>query len=164
MQNLFFTGKFAFLFKKLCFQQTHSCYGNDLLTSKVIVKTPCGPLYIVHWGLSNSIRRRKTRQNLFFTVKFAFLFRNLCFQQTLRYYRNDPLTSTVIVKKTLWTLIKYPWGFSHSIWREIIGHNLFFTGKFAFLFKKLCFQQTHSCYGNDLLTSKVFVKTPCGPL
>ena len=43
-RNLFFTGKVAFFFKSLCFQQPIGSWRNDLLTSTLIVRLPCRPL------------------------------------------------------------------------------------------------------------------------
>ena len=161
-QKLFFTGKFAFFFQSLCFQQPLRFYSNDLVTSTVNVRSPSGPLWIIPWGRSHSIMPEKIGQNLFFTGKIAFFFQSLCFQHPFRFYRNDLVTSTVIVKSPCGPLWIIPWGVSHSIIGEQLGHKLFFTGKFAFFFKKLCFQQLLQCSRNDLATSTVVVKKPCG--
>ena len=40
----------------------------------------------------------------------------------------------------------------------------FFTGKIAFFFKKLCFQQPLGSWRNFLITSTLNVKLPCRPL
>ena len=108
-------------------------------------------------------KARKNRPKTLFTWKFAFFFKSFCFQQLLRYYRINPVTSTVIVKKLCWPDQGVNWGLSHSWMRQKIGQNLFFTGKFAFSFKKLCFQQLLMCYRINPVTSTVIVKIPCGP-
>ena len=107
-QNLFSTGKFGFFFKKLCFQQFLRCYRINTVTSTVNVRIPCGPSNTVPWGLSQSTMREKTSQKLFFTGKFAFFFKNLCFQQPLRCCRNDPKSSAAIsiCQITLWTRVR----------------------------------------------------------
>ena len=89
-------------------------------------------------------------------------FKILCFQQPLRCYKNDLVTSTVIVRSSCGLLWIIPWGLSHSIMQEKIGQKLFFTGKIAFFFQRLCFQQPFRCYRNDLVTSTLVVKKPCG--
>ena len=96
-QNLFFARKSLF-FENICFQQPLRCYRNGLVTPTVIVRTPFGPFLVVTWDLSHSIKREKIGQKLFFTGKTAFLFNFFLFQQPLRCYRIDPVTSTVIVK------------------------------------------------------------------
>ena len=161
-QNLFFTGKIAFFFQRLCFQQPLRFYSNDLVTSTVNVRSPSGPLWIIPWGRSHSIMPEKIGQNLFFTGKIAFFFQSLCFQQPFRCYRNDLVTSTVIVRSSCGLLWIIPWGLSHSIMQEKIGQKLFFTGKIAFFFQRLCFQQPFRCYRKYLVTSTVVVKKPCG--
>ena len=97
-----FTVKFAFFFKSLCFQQLLRCNRINPLTSKASVKIGCGFSRIPPSGLSHSRIGEKTGHKLFFTGKFAFFFKNLCFQQLLRCYRIIPVTSTVIIKILCW--------------------------------------------------------------
>ena len=66
-----------FFFEKLCFQQPLRYYRNDLVTSTVIVRSPCGLLWINYWGLPHSMNREKIQQTLFFTGTFAF-FSKIC--------------------------------------------------------------------------------------
>ena len=49
--------------------------------------------------------------------------------------------------------------------RKKIAETIFFTGtgKVAFLFKRLCFQQIHRCYRNDLITSQSLPKRIIDP-
>ena len=76
-QAKIFSSLESFLFfQNLCFQQPLRCYRNDLVTSTVIVKIPCGFLWIVPWGLSDSIKREKIGQKLFLSWKFAFFSKN----------------------------------------------------------------------------------------
>ena len=84
-------------FKKLCLQQRLRCYRNDLDIFIVNVSIPWGPLFIVPWGLSHLIMRKKRPKTFIYWKNcFFFFYKNLCFQQPLRCYRNDPITSTVV--------------------------------------------------------------------
>ena len=56
------------------------------------------------------------------------------------------------------------WGLSYSIIREKGGHNFFLTGMIAFFLEKLYFQKPLKSWRNDLITSTVNVKRPCGHL
>ena len=61
----------------------------------------------------------------------------MCFQQPVRCYRNDFITSTVIVKTPFGPPGTVPRGLLHSIVGQKLGQHLFFTGKIAF-FPKIC--------------------------
>ena len=106
---------------------------------------------------------KKQAKNFFSLESLPFFFKSLCFQQLLRCYRINAVTSWVIVKKLCWPEKGVKWGLSHSRMRQKIGQNLFFTGTFAFFFKKLFFQQLLWCYRINTVTSTVNVKRPCGP-
>ena len=68
--------------------------------------------YLNIWGVPNqpppppdqltllllTFNKTKKGQSVFFTGRVAFFLKNLCFQQSLRCYRNDLIQSTVIVK------------------------------------------------------------------
>ena len=82
-QLIFFTGKIAFLFKNLCFQQPLKCHRNDLTTSTVFFRIPVATLQVVHLGLSHSITRETIGQNLFFAGKFAFFSKHCVFSNLL---------------------------------------------------------------------------------
>ena len=112
--NFFLHWKVCLFFKKLCLQQPLSCYRNDLLTSTVIARIPCGPLKIIRWCVSHSIFWEKIGKNFFFTGKFAFS-KIFCFQQPLRCYRNYLLTSTVNARIPCGPFKTIRWGLSHSI-------------------------------------------------
>ena len=43
---------------------------------------------------------RKIGRKNFFAGKIAFFFKNLCFQQPIRRYRNDPITCSMMTLKT----------------------------------------------------------------
>ena len=75
-KNLFFTGKIAFFFKKLCFRQPLKSWRNDLSFSIVMVTIASELIETVPWGLSHSIFRGRLGQNLFFTGKIAFFSKN----------------------------------------------------------------------------------------
>ena len=100
------------------------------------------------WSLTNSPLKfvtfdytRKKGQNFFFTGKIAFFFSKLCvFQQLLRCYRSDVITSTVIVGTRFEPLQNVPWGLSHSIIREKRPKSFFSLESLPF-FSKICFQE-----------------------
>ena len=129
--------KVAFFLRKFVFSTTFRCYRNDLVSSTVNVRSPCGLLWIIYWGLSHSINWEKIQQKLFFNGKFAFFFKNLCFQQLFRCNRINPLTWKVNVKRDCGYSYIRPSDLSHSRIREKTGQKIFFTGKFAF-FSKSC--------------------------
>ena len=123
------------------FQQPLRSWNYGLITSRVLIKIPFGPLEVVSWRFPCSIIREKIGQNLFFTGKIAFFFKNFCFQQPLGSCRKGLITSTAIVLILFGPVLIFPWGLSHSIVREKIGQNLFFTVKIAFFSIFFCFQQ-----------------------
>ena len=88
-------------------------------------------------------------------------FQNICFQQPLRCYRNDLVTSPVIARRLL--------DYNLPLSFVTLG-NARKNGPMSFLhlagclfFKSLCFQQPIS-HRNDLITSTVKVKLLFGPL
>ena len=84
----------------------------------MIVKIPCGPLYIILWILFWSIIPEFIGLPVFFTGRPALLIKTLCFQQPLRCNRNDLLTSTVLSRISFVPLQIVPRCLSHSIVRE----------------------------------------------
>ena len=144
-QILFFTGKFAFFFKKLCFQQLLRCYRINTVTSTVNVKIPCEPSYIVPWGLSHSIMREKTGQKLFSLESLPF-FKKLCFQQLQMCYRINPVTSTVIARIPCGPSYIVPWGLSHSRMRDKTDQKFFSLESLPFF--KVVFSTTSNVLQN----------------
>ena len=134
----FFHWKDCLFFKNLCFQQPLRCCRNDLTTCTMIVRVPCWPPEETSWGFSYSIKWEKAIK-FFLHWKCCLFFKNLCFQQPLRCYRNELITSTVIVKTPFGLLKNVLWGLPHQTNREKMGQNFFFKGNFAFIFKILCF-------------------------
>ena len=131
---------------------------NDLVTSTVLVKIPevCNIRYI----------EKKIGQIILFAVKIAVLFKKWFFEQPVRCYRNDLITSTVGVKIVFGLLDL------HNLFPEVcrtrfckkIWSIFFFTGKFAFSFRSLCFQHSPRSWRNDLTIFTIIVKVLCGPL
>ena len=163
LQLFFFTENIAFFFKKLYFQQFPRCYRNDLITSTVIVKTPFGSSKNVHWGWKHSISREKIGEIFFVAWTIAF-FRKLVFSTTSHVLKNFSHRFHSKCQNNFWT-------FQKCSLRLLILDNfrkslqlIFFTEDNANFFKKLCFQQFHKCYRNDLITSAVIVRIPFGPL
>ena len=103
---------------------------------------------------------RQFRPKFFLQWKDCFSFQNICFQQTLRWYRIDLVTSPVFVRILL-DPYDLPLRFVTLDNGRKTSPNLFFTGSVTFHFKKLCFQQHLRCYRNVLATSTVTVKMPC---
>ena len=160
--KLFFTGKFAFFFKILCFQQFHRCNRISPLTSKAIVKIDCRYSQIRPSGLSHSRIGEKTVQN-FFSLESLPFFQNFVFSTTSYVLQNWPCNFHSNCQNTLWTLINYPLRFVTLENARKNSPKLFFTGKFAFFFKILCFQQLHRCNRINHVTSTVIVKKLCWP-
>ena len=140
-QNLFFTEKVAFFFKTLCFQQILV-----LKKWKYYFNSNCQKTV---WTLINFPSRfvaldkvRKGRPKFFLYWKGCLFLKKLCFQQTIKCYRNDFINSTVIVKLPCGPIKIVRRGLAHSIMPEKNGQKIFFTWNVAFfLFKRLCFQQ-----------------------
>ena len=95
------------------------------------------------WTLVNRYLRfvtldnaRKSGLKFFLHWTACLFFKIFCFQESIRCYRNDLLISTVNVRIPCGPLLTFRQGLSHSMVRGQIGQNLFFTGKFAFFFKK----------------------------
>ena len=131
-----------------------------LLIAENLSNKPCGPWKNVSWSLSCSKKWEKVDQNLSFTGKFAFFPKKnvfSTFQQPRRSWRIDIITNKVTMKKPWRPLQTVLWGLSHLK----KGATVFFlTGKFAFFFKKLCFQQPLKSWRNDLFTYTVIVRKP----
>ena len=159
----FLTGKIAFFSKVWVFQQLLRCYRSDLRTCTKIVGILFGPLQIVPWGLSHSIIREKMAKT-FFSLERLLFFSKLCvFQQLLRCYRSDVITSTVIVRIPFGPLQNVPWGLSHSIIREK-GPKSFFHWKVCLFFQKFVFNNLLDFLNFDLNTSAVKLNLPRGLL
>ena len=83
-QNVFFTEEIAFLFKKI------RVFNNILVVTEKILQFPKVSEHLVDsYKLSPQVFhtqfcQKKTGQNLFFTGKVAFFFKNLCLHQALR--------------------------------------------------------------------------------
>ena len=80
---------------------------------------------------------RRNRPKSFPHWKECIFFEKLCFQQPLRCYRIDLVTSTVIVRSPFGLLWIIYWGLPHSMNREKIQQKLFFTGRFCLFFSKI---------------------------
>ena len=77
-QNLFFTGKVAFLFKILRFQQPLRSYRLYLINSTKFARIPCGPLSIVPRHLSCSMQREKIGQIFSPLERLPFFKKKIC--------------------------------------------------------------------------------------
>ena len=128
-QNLFSTGKIAFFFKFLGFQQPLRCIEMKWSCNlHSLCQNTCGPTKTVPWGLSHSIRRER-RSKSFLYWEDCHFFKYFCFQQPLRCYRIDLVTSTVIVRLPCWPL----WSEEEvKIWRFYTGKIAIFSNIFVF--------------------------------
>ena len=108
---------------------------------------------------------RKKRPELFFHWKDCLFLSKVCvFQQPLRCYRSEQITSTVVVRIPFGPLQIFPWGLSDSIIREKQGQNNFFLERLPFFSKLYVFQQLLRCYRSDLITCTKNVGIFFGPL
>ena len=106
----------------------------------------------------------ENRPKLFCSLHLLpLIIKSLCFQQPPKPWRNDLITSLVIVRLPSSLIETIPWGLSHSIIGGRIGQKLLFSGNLPF-FRKLCFQQPPRSYRIDFITTTVLVKKPWGPL
>ena len=137
-QFLLFTGNFDFIFKNLCFQQPYRSYENAPRNYTTMVTKNCGLLKNVPWGLSHSIILGRMGQKLLSLWKQLF---------TETFVPTDQLCP----KKMISSFARYMSKYLEDPYEKIcltfvmfdntgkIGQNLFFTGKFAFLFLKFVF-------------------------
>ena len=115
-------------------------------------------------GLLHSILPEKNRLESFLHWKVCLFLKNLYFQQPLRCYRNDLVTSPSNCQKALLTLIIRPLGLVTLDTSRKITLEAFLQWKCCLFFNSLCFQQPLMCYRNDLVTSTVIVRIACWPL
>ena len=162
--KIFFSLERLPFFSKFCvFKQPLRCYRIDLISSTVIVGLPFGALQTVPGVLSPSIIREK-KAKTFFHWKDWLFFSKLCvFQQLLRCYRSDVITSTVIVGTPFGHFQNVPWGLSHSIIREKMP-KAFFHWKVCLFIQKFVFHNLSDFLKFDLITSAVKLKLPLGLL
>ena len=96
--------------------------------------------------------------------RLPFFSKLYVFQQLLRCYRSEQITSTVVVRIPFGPLQIFPWGLSDSIIREKQGQNNFFLERLPFFSKPYVFQQLLRCYRSDLITCTKSVGIFFGPL
>ena len=135
----FLTGKFAFFFIKLCFQQPLKSWRNDLITSTVFVRIVFGPLKPIPWGLSNSKIWEK-KPKFFLNWKYCLFLKNCVFnklsspEEMILFFQANCHTS-------FWTNMNCPLRFITLDIRRKIGPKTFLNCKVCLSFKILCFQQ-----------------------
>ena len=162
-QNLFFTGKIAFFSRIYVSKKPLGCYRSDLLTSKVILRIACEHIQSVPWGLSYSTYEKKSK--IFSSLeRLPFFSKLYVFQQLLRCYRSDLITSTKIVGIPFGALQPIPWVLSPSVIREKKAKTFFSLERLPFSSKLCVFQLLLRCYRSDVITSTVIVGIPFGPL
>ena len=71
------------LFLKCFFYRPLRSQRSDIIIWTIIVKILCGPLQVVHWRLSFSIKGENLGQNLFFTRMIAFFPKDCVFKNLL---------------------------------------------------------------------------------
>ena len=92
-----------------------------------------------------------------------FFFKNLCFQQPLRTWRNSIVSSAVIVKPACESSQFVSRGLSHLMVRWKNGQKLLSPWKKLF-FEMFFFYRPLRSQRSDLIICTIFVKIPCGPL
>ena len=126
-QNLSFTGKFAFFPKKLCFQLFNNLVGSKeliLLQTQKRWKNLEDP-YKPSFEVCHTWKNEKKGAIIFSSLgRLPFFFKKLCFQQPLICWRNDLITSIVIVKKPFEHLKTVPGGLSQLIFLRKVSQNL----------------------------------------
>ena len=109
----------------------------------------------------------KKKAKIFFSVEILPFFSKICFQQPLEFLKFDLITSAVKLKLPRGLLQSVLWDLSYSITRfyEKKRPKSFFHWKDCLFFSKLCvFKQPLRCYKIDLISSRVNVGLPFGPL
>ena len=152
-----------FLSKVCVFQQPLRCYRSDLITSTVNVGIPFGPLQIVDEVCHNRLYE-KEKAKIISYWKDCFFSKICDFQQPLRCYRSDLITSTKVVGIPFGALQTVPWVLSPSIIREKKAKTFFSLERLPFLTKLYVLQQLFRCYRSDLITSTKIAGIPFGPL
>ena len=148
-QNFFFTRKIAFFFQNFVFSTTclvlqkWSCNLNCIWQNTLWTLKYCTLRFVT----LDSVRKNTPKSFIYW--KLCVFFKNFCFQQPLRCFRNDLVTSAAIVKIPCGPFQSVPWGLSLSVLPEKIGQNLFSTGKFAF--------SSENCVYNNLLGPKEMI-------
>ena len=92
--------------------------------------------------------------------RLPFLSKLYVFQQLLRCYRSDLITSTKIVGIPFGALQPVPWVFSPSVIREKKAKTFFSLERLPFFSKHCVFQRLLSCYRSDVITFTVIVGIP----
>ena len=139
--KIFFTGKVAFLFKNLCFQQPLMCYRNDLISSTVIARIPVEPLQIVLLTLLHSIIRENVGHNVFFIGNIAF-FSELCVFNNLLGPKKCSYRFRSNCQNTFWTLTNCPLGFATLDNTKTNRPLYFFHWACCLFFQKFVFSTT----------------------
>ena len=113
----FFAGKFAF-FSKPLFSTTSQVLQNWSFTLHSNWQKTLWTFKNCPLGFVTLERARKNRSKSLLHWKDCLFFHLFCFQQPLRYYRNDLVTSTLTVGLPFGTLLLVPWRLSHSTMRK----------------------------------------------
>ena len=127
-----------------------------------MVKKPWGNLQTVLWGLSHSIIREKEGHNFFLTGKIAFFLEKMFFQQPLKSWRNDLITSTVNVKRPRGHLQTVPGGLSQVIRRWKFSQKLLSAWE-QLIYEKILALDLLGPRDKFLLFAENLSNKPCGP-
>ena len=107
---------------------------------------------------------RWNRRKSFLHRKYCLIFQNFMFSATSWVLKKLSYNFNINCQLTLWNLISGSLMFVKFCNTRRNRRKSFFTGKIAFFFENLCFQQPLGSWRNDLLTSLIIVTLPCGPL
>ena len=106
--------------------------------------------------------RKKGPLFFFLTGKIAFFFEKLFFQQPLKSWRNDIITSTVIVKELFWHLKTVPWGLSQLILLRKVSQKLLSLWE-QLIFEKILAIDLLGPRDKLLSPAKYLSNKTCGP-
>ena len=138
-ENLFFTRKLAF-FSKNCSQQPLLILNKWSYYFRSTCQNTSSNLINCCLRLVTLDNTRKKMAKIFSYWNDCFFSKFCVFQQLLRCYRSDVITSTLIVGKPFGPLQFVPWGLWHSILREKKSKVFFSLERLSF-FSKISFQQ-----------------------
>ena len=160
----FVTKRKANFWKISCYRPLRSQRRNIINYKKSVKQT----LWTLHKCLLTFLMfdksRKKGAKSFLHWKDCLFFSKKMCFQQPHKSWWNDHSFGKVIVTIASVLIETVTWGLSHSIFREKTGAIIFAHWKGCLVFKNLCFEQPHMSWRNDLITSTVLDKKPCGQL
>ena len=161
--------KFFLHWKDCLFLQKFMFSANSRVLKKWSFKFNINCHFIL-WTLINSFRKfvmyyntRRSRPKSFHLIDCLFL-QKFMFSATSWVMKKFSYNFNINCQVTLWNLISCSLTFVMFYNTRRNRRKSFYTGRVAFFFKNLCFQQPLGSWRNFLITSTLIVRLPCGTL